>query len=92
MSSLINAFSAFSLLDFIDLSFDGSEELLLVFRYNIQHIEVFALMGQRAGSGNSPTQRVLIDWGTKVSAGQQDIGRLCYHVMFVKKSHTQQEC
>ena len=87
MSSLINAFSAFSLLDFIDLSFDGSEELLLVFRYNIQHIEVFALMGQRAGSGNSPTQRVLIDWGTKVSAGPQDIiGRPCYHVTFVTLS------
>ena len=31
-------------------------------------MEVFALMGQRAGGGNSPTQRVLIDWGTKVSA------------------------
>ena len=87
MSSLINAFSAFSLLDFIDLSFDGSEELLLVFRYNIQHIEVFALMGQRAGSGNSPTQRVLIDWGTKVSVGPQDIiGRPCYHVTFVTLS------
>ena len=28
---------------------------------------MFALMGQRAGSGNSPTQRVLMDWGTKVS-------------------------
>ena len=44
-------------------------------------------MGQRAGSGNSPTQRVLIDWGTKVSAGPQDIiGRPCYHVTFVTLS------
>ncbi|KAK7090371.1 interleukin-1 receptor-associated kinase 4-like [Littorina saxatilis] len=34
-------------------------------RYTHQQIAVFALMGQRTGSGNSPTQRVLIDWGTR---------------------------
>ncbi|XP_076435988.1 interleukin-1 receptor-associated kinase 4-like [Babylonia areolata] len=34
-------------------------------RYTHQQIAVFALMGQRAGVGSSPTQKVLMDWATK---------------------------
>ena len=50
---------------------------LFYFRYTHQQIEVFALMGQRSGAGNSPTERVLIDWGTKVRASPQNYCHTC---------------